>query len=146
MPRPPGNLALWLAAVTILAAFAAWAPHLLRSGSPDESSLRDTDGIAITVLGVSPVAVGMEVLCRIENRSKRVADSIVFTVSMADPAGTPVVANPLGNVLHLPPGESRAVGILVPAADGEKTQPLTPHATVNLVRWENRTKGPSLLK
>lgn len=143
MVRLPGNPALWLAAASILAAAAAWAPYLFRSGSPDESSLRDTDGIEITVLDVSPVGVGMEVLCRIKNQSKRAADSIVFTVSLVNPSGLQVSANPLGNAIHLPPGESCKVGILVPLPDGKESHSLTPHATVNLVRWGKLAKGDS---
>lgn len=130
------NPAVWLAALVILTAAASWGSFFLRTVQPDESSLRDTDGIEITIDGSNQASTGILVDCMVTNHTDRIAESVVFTAALMNSEGIAIAANPLGNVLALQPRESRKTHIVVPTPDNPEHEAILPNVTVNLVRWQ----------
>lgn len=72
-------------------------------------------------------------MCRMENRSIRVAEQVVFQVAVLNAAGESLAVNPLASASALVPGEMREIPVIVPAPTAFTHVNVKAHIT--LVRW-----------
>ena len=129
------RLSVALVLSSLLFALMAWGYSVLSKPRLTEDSLRDVSGIEINVEEALVSPKGLSVNCLIENQTRNVASSIVFTVEITTENGQVLAANPLANMLGLKPDESRAIQVLVPSVP-ELPPLFFTRARVDLVRWQ----------
>ncbi len=130
---------LSLASVFAGAAFVVALWSVVPGPHPGEASLRDVSGIEVQPTDLLVFVNGATVECRVENKTKREASSVVFQVEVTTEDGRILAANPLGNTLRLKPGESRAVQVPMPPVPEPPHSVLT-RAQVSLVRWHDAAR------
>ncbi len=123
----------WFAAIVLLLALCVWGRWLWPASTHSEETLRDTSGIEVTALKVERAQGGFRVACRIANHRRRVAEQVVFEVSLLGPDGKIVAVNPLAAAAAIPGGETRELTVPVPASP--ETPGVSARAHASLVRW-----------
>jgi len=119
----------------LLFAIVVWGYSVISTPRINEDSVRDVSDVEIQAADALVSPKGLMVLCWVENQAQRVASSVVFTVEITTEDGRVLAENPLGNILGLKPGESRAIQVPMPAIPELPSSHLT-RARVDLVRWQ----------
>ncbi|OJV26991.1 MAG: hypothetical protein BGO12_16760 [Verrucomicrobia bacterium 61-8] len=113
----------------------AWGYSVFTKPRLSEESLRTVTGVEIRVAETQSSPRGLFVSCVAKNQTQKVASSLIFTVEITTESGHVLATNPLGNMLGLKPGESRAIQVPMPS-NSELSPPFLTRARVDLVRWE----------
>ena len=131
----PRKFCIPLVFAVLLFAIGAWGYSVMSRGRLNEASLRDVSGVEVQAEDALVSPKGLIVHCWVKNRTRHIASSVVFTVEIATEDGRILAENPLGNILGLKPGESRAIQVPMPAIPELPSSHLT-RARVDLVRWQ----------
>lgn len=123
------------AVVVLVVAAVVWGWQLRPGRGVSEADVRDTSGVAVEVVTSRSTPTGIEVVCRLNNRTERHATHVVLDVTVVDAEGNLLGRNPLAGVQDLSPATIREVAVLVPSSGAASKGSAMVKAS--LVRWRN---------